>query len=162
TLKGIGEGVRDFSVRHPELAAAIAGGPLALPTIAAIEGIKQVVGDDAYQKAVRDASIWAFGDDRLSQLGDQPVGRANPTPALSPVEAPAVALTGVAAQADKVIADVQAQQARAMADRARKAAQAAFQAKLPWVQTVLNKVERAGLTVDGFWGPRTRAAIQGF
>jgi len=166
TLQGIGEGVRDFSIRHPELAAVIAGGPLALPAVAAIEGVKRVVGDDAFQGAVRDFSTWAFGDDRLSRLGDQPVGRANPMPAMNAPVTPTVARTGIAAQAGQVIADVQAQQARAMAEerarKARMAAQAAFQAKLPWVQTVLNKVERAGLAVDGFWGPRTRAAIQGF
>jgi peptidoglycan hydrolase-like protein with peptidoglycan-binding domain len=166
TLQGIGEGVRDFSVRHPELAAVIAGGPLALPAVAAIEGVKRLVGDDVFQGGVRDASIWLFGDDRLSRLGDQPVGRANPTPVMDSAVMPTVARTGIAAQAGRVIADVQAQQARAMAEerarKARLAAQAAFQAKLPWVQTVLNKVERAGLAVDGFWGPRTRAAIQGF
>src|SRR5262245_28336956 len=39
TLQGIGESVRDFSIRHPELAAVIAGGPLALPAVAAIEGV---------------------------------------------------------------------------------------------------------------------------
>src|SRR4029453_7389410 len=166
TLKGIGEGIRDFSIRHPALAAAIAGGPLALPTLAAIEGVKRVVGDDAFQGGVRDLSTWAFGDDRLSQLGDQPIGRANPTPVVDAAVTRDVARTGIAAQADQIIADVQAQQARAMAEekarKARMAAQAAFQAKPPWVQTVLNKVERAGLAVDGFWGPRTRAAIQGF
>jgi len=65
---------------------------------------------------------------------------------------PDEAKTGVG-KAFKVAADKVVRQTRAQLE---------FAAKLPWVQTVLNAVDAAGLAVDGFYGPKTRAAIQAF
>jgi peptidoglycan hydrolase-like protein with peptidoglycan-binding domain len=52
--------------------------------------------------------------------------------------------------------------AAARAAAAKTAANVAFQAKIPWIQTVLNSVDGTGLAVDGMYGSGTRAAVQAF
>ena len=106
------------------------------------EELASAIGGWALGK-VGDYLFDRYGKPLLDRGADYVEGKLRPTPAVAQP-----ARTGVAAAA------------RAAASKA--AANVAFQAKIPWIQTVLNSVDGTGLAADGMYGPATRAAVRTF